>query len=301
MDEENGVDTGRPGQRVPRGDARPRNEPIEQAEERRGRQAGGAVHGHRAAPLADEADGGKPIARAESGSLGTRPVEVPRDDRVGGRERRRPWLDDGRRHLGDRRPSHVLRAEGVRRSGPRPAAKRLAQLGKADLHPLDCRVDPGARRDDHEAVGMLAVRGRQAGEVTLAIEAEERRHVVVAGCVEEACGPAQHRRRVADGAERVAHVVLAVAEGPLAVLPGLAPVDGGEADQESAGGQRAACPWRPAPNGARGRGRGSGSGAGPRGDHPHWRRAGSLRSGGGCRSRGWRAAPTGRRRAPSTR
>ena len=62
-----------------------------------------------------------------------------------------------------------------------------------------------------------------------------------------------------------------------------------------------ACPWRAAPSGARGRGRGSGSGGGPPGCPRPRRRAGSPRSGGGCRSRGWRAAPTGRRRAPSTR
>ena len=150
--------------------------------------------------------------------------------------RRRPWLHDGRRHVGDRRPLHVLRAQGVRRSRPRPAAKRIAQLVQAELDPADRRVDLGARRHDHEAVGVLAIPGCY-GEVTLPIEAEECRHVVVAGCVEKTSGPAQHRRRVTDGAESVAHVVLAVAEGPLAVLPGLAPVDGGEADQESTGGQ----------------------------------------------------------------
>ena len=151
------------------------------------------------------------------------------------------------RHVGDRRPLHVLRAEGVRRSGPRPSAKRLAQLAQAELDPLDRRVDLGARRHDHEAVGVLAVLGRR-GEVALSIEAEERRHVVVAGRVEEASGPAQHGRRVADGAERVAHVVLAVAEGPLAVLPRLAPVDGSEAEHEDAPGQQ---PRQRGPGGGR--------------------------------------------------
>ena len=165
------------------------------------------------------------------------PAAGPRPPSVSS-PRRRPWLHGGGRHVGDRRPLHVLRAEGVRRSGPRPAAKRLAQLGRGRARPS--RPPRRSRRPAPRPRGRRGARGPRAprGEVTLAIEAEERRHVVVAGRVEETRGPAQDRRRVADGAERVAHVVLAVAEGPLAVLPRLAPVDGGEADQEGAGGQQ---------------------------------------------------------------
>ena len=79
--------------------------------------------------------------------------------------RGRPGLRGRGRHVVDRRPLHVLRAEGVRASGPRPSAKRLAQLVEAALDPLDRRVDLVAGRHDHEAVGVLAVLGRQRGEV----------------------------------------------------------------------------------------------------------------------------------------
>ena len=60
--------------------------------------------------------------------------------------------------------------------------------------------------------------------------------VVVGTGVEQDGRPAQGGGRVADGGEGVPDIVLAVAEGTFAVLPGLAPVDRGQADQQPPGG-----------------------------------------------------------------
>ena len=44
--------------------------------------------------------------------------------------------------------------------------------------------------------------------------------------------PALDRGRIGNGCQRMSDIVLAVAIGPLAVLPGLPPVDGGQPDQD---------------------------------------------------------------------
>ena len=113
------------------------------------------------------------------------------------------------------------------------------------------RATAEARRPDHsdDAAGLFAFR---VDEVLVAIEADQR------GDVAMRPGGQQPRRqpergRDADGGERVAEVVLAVAERALAVLPRLAPVDRRQrrrADVRSAGrmpSRHARCVERAAP------------------------------------------------------
>jgi hypothetical protein len=80
---------------------------------------------------------------------------------------------------------------------------------------------------------VLAVVWVEPRQVLRPIEAQQRGHVVVAGSDEQTRRPAERGGRVPGRAERVTDIVLAVAERPLAVLPGLAPVDGGEAEQKA--------------------------------------------------------------------
>ena len=86
-----------------------------------------------------------------------------------------------------------------------------------------------ARRYRHH---QLAAFPLGALEVGAAVEAEQRVDRFVRHVVEHQRRPAERGRRDAHRADGVAGVVLAVAEGALAVLPGLAPVDRRETHQE---------------------------------------------------------------------
>ena len=74
-------------------------------------------------------------------------------------------------------------------------------------------------------------------EVGVAIEAEEVAHCAVADVREQGQPPAEGGGRDAHRRQRVSGVVLAVAKGALAVLPGLPPVNRGEPDEERAVGK----------------------------------------------------------------
>ena len=92
------------------------------------------------------------------------------------------------------------------------------------------------RKDGHQAIGMFRFRPG------LARHAQQRGDLIAAQPIEQVRLPAQARRGDADGGERVADVVLAVAIRALAVFPRLAPVDRGQADEDrvrrQTGGQR---------------------------------------------------------------
>ena len=153
---------------------------------------------------------------------------------------------------------------------------------------------------------MLAVGRVQPGEVPVPVQAEPARRGRRRPRSSSSDGrPAQRRGRVPSGGQGVAGVVLAVAEGPLAVLPRLAPGDRGQADEERPRGQQ---PGEPIRRGAIGRAAplqavvaadvvidarppGPAARAGRR----------SPRSGAGCRWMGCTAAPSAGRRTASRR
>src|SRR3989304_4386311 len=85
--------------------------------------------------------------------------------------------------------------------------------------------------------GRPGTSGMTAASPPAPAGARDRGQVRVAGSVEQTRGPAEDSRRVARGGERVPGVLLAIAEGPVAVLPGLAPVDRGQAEEKAAGWQ----------------------------------------------------------------
>src|SRR6185312_14029662 len=78
--------------------------------------------------------------------------------------------------------------------------------------------------------------------VLIAVEPQPGGEIGVGRPVEKGRRPAQRRRGVPQRGEGVTRVELAIAEGPLAVLPGLAPGDRGQADEERPRGQ---CPGKP--------------------------------------------------------
>jgi len=74
--------------------------------------------------------------------------------------------------------------------------------------------------DDGEAIGVLAL-GRL--EVPGSVDSQQGGHRVIRCAVEQEHSPAQRPGRDAGAPDRVADVVLAVAKGPLAVLPRFPP------------------------------------------------------------------------------
>ena len=76
-----------------------------------------------------------------------------------------------------------------------------------------------------------------AFEILGSICAQQGGQRVVRQTVQKQRAPAQGLRRDASAADRVPHVVLAVAKGSLSVLPGLPPVHRGKADKEGVGGE----------------------------------------------------------------
>jgi|GEM_PF-6664367 len=119
-------------------------------------------------------------------------------------------------------PRHMPRAEGVRCAAPGQAAKRFRHRLRQAVR----QIGRSAHGDEHETIGVFRL-----GAV-LASQAEQIGGLLGAQAVEQARLPTQPGRRDADGGQRMAHIVLTIAIGPLPILPRLAPVNRGEADQK---------------------------------------------------------------------
>ncbi len=116
----------------------------------------------------------------------------------------------------------------------RPVAMPVAQAQGASLpfarhgnrEAVRPGIGPGAHMD--QAVGDL---GLAIHEILRAVRAEQGGQFGIARVVHQPGPPAERGRRVSDGGNRVAAVVLAVAEGAHAVFPCLAPVDRAQPEQ----------------------------------------------------------------------
>src|SRR5689334_7398540 len=123
-------------------------------------------------------------------------------------------------------PVDMRRAEAVGAALPRAAARGVDER-------RGITIEPGTRitgRDDRKALGVFAFR---VTVVVVAIEAEQRGDVRVGPSRQQRQAPAEQRRREPQRADRVTDVVLTVPKRALAVLPGLAPEDRGQADEKS--------------------------------------------------------------------
>ena len=152
---------------------------------------------------------------------------------------RRGWR--GARRVGWRRGGRITSAaarRGAHLGDHWPAIERMAVEPIGLSRPII--VDRGssgqwrrracgrvARRDREQYVGIL---GLDAGEIAGAIEPHECGQPAAVEAVDDAGGPAERGGRVADGADRVAEIELAIAERALAIFPRLAPVDRGQAE-----------------------------------------------------------------------
>ena len=248
VDEDGGVDLGPPRQHVPGRYPGARQEVVEHRVERRA-ERGPAVERNGTPPLADERGGqgaatGPRFGQRGSGARGQASA-------VAGRAASGPG------DLVDGLPGDVRRAERVGPTGP--------DAGAYECHDSR-RRSPAARRG-------TGIRRGTAGEdqehsIGVSLSAAPRRRSPRRGpgrggprrdhrqARPERGAPAQRRGRVAHGGDGVSGVVLAVAEGALAVLPGLAPVDRGQTDEEDARRATARRAWPPlggrASHGARG-------------------------------------------------
>ncbi len=189
--------------------------------------AEGRVHDDGASPLADDPPEGRWRIR-EGGTL-CHLVEGPERDfprRFGRRLR----------HLVDEGPGDGSGAEPV----GTPMPLQFFELGHDPLRDAIARdaLTPGV--DGDEAVGDLGLRidlSASPGQpvrprAAFVGDPEEERQVPGPDAVEEGRPPPQGRRGEAESSEGVAEVEVEVAKGPLPILPGLPPWDGGEAPED---------------------------------------------------------------------
>ncbi len=83
------------------------------------------------------------------------------------------------------------------------------------------------RIDGQETIGVLGL------DPALAVDAEQARELGVGHAFEQPRVPPEPRGRDHEGANGVSDVMVAVAEGPLTILPGLAPMYRGEPDEQA--------------------------------------------------------------------
>lgn len=124
------------------------------------------------------------------------------------------------------------------------------------LQPLNARDSSGeggvvncrwitSREEYEDTIRVLCLNYREPATGTvrrrqlsvLMVDAEEGGDVGMPKAVEKACVPAEGGGGDGDCGDGMADVMVAVAEGALAVLPGFAPEDGGEGEEETGGGE----------------------------------------------------------------
>ena len=125
----------------------------------------------------------------------------------------------------------VIATELIRRALPLSTSQFRRQCGR-DLQPRPARGPALVRGIEcQQAIRVFRL------DPLLVRDAQQRRCFITGDVCEQPAPPTEAGRGEYDCADGMAHVVMAVAEGPLSVLPGLAPVDGGEADEKGVAGE----------------------------------------------------------------
>ena len=212
MHEQSQVDPRRPGPSVPRRCARARQQGLQHCVENLGGDRGHRIEIDCAAPLAKEGAHGKVESRCRRRDRGACSASC-----AGGVRGLR--VASCARSMSGHCTCSVLNRFGL----PDQCAVRAAATQRIDRRRL-------ARPDPKQTVRFLALCRRVVG---VAVQTEQRCDILVGDSIEHPRLPAERGRRVADGRDGVAAVVLAVAERAHAVLPRFAPVDRGETDDHA--------------------------------------------------------------------
>jgi hypothetical protein len=121
----------------------------------------------------------------------------------------------------------MIAAQSVRHSRPRRVPELVRHRARnGELSLLVDREAGSLGENGQQAVGVLGL------DPGLNLHAQERSQIIVGEAFEQLGLPAEPRRRHSEAADRVTGVVVAITEGPLAVLPRFAPVNGRQAHQE---------------------------------------------------------------------
>lgn len=195
------------------------------------------VHIHSTPPLPDHIPNSEILVQ----SLGYQPAGAERID--GESIRGSVRLLDGLRSLVDKIPANMVFAEGSRLAKPLKIRKPRDSIPESGVINRNIRTK---RKESKDAVRMLgldprepsadgAVRELRRRRRVGSLDSEEGIEVGVGERVEEARVPAKGGGGDGSGSDGVADVVVAVAEGTLAILPGFAPEDGREGEEEGVG------------------------------------------------------------------
>src|SRR5450631_1635529 len=217
MHEQQQIDARTPGQGRERDLTAPRDRLEQDLKERFPGKTSAAIERDRAPPLVqDRAQGQRRTALGEATVVRRAPLPKGGRRRFEFSRRRGDLVDHGPMLtvLGAEAVGGAMPLGGPECAGGQRESERTLQV-YGEGRPL--------WRDRQQAIGMLGF------GPTLAVDSEQTRELSFDDALAESRLPAEPRGGDGDGADGVADVVVTVAERPLAVLPGLAPVDRGEA------------------------------------------------------------------------
>ena len=122
----------------------------------------------------------------------------------------------------------MIAAQPVRHSRPARATELIVHRARNGEHSLLVDREVGVLRENgQEAVGVLGL------DPGLDVHTQEHGQIAVGDAFEQLRLPAEPCGGHSEASDCVTGVVVAIAEGPLAVLPRFAPVDGREAHKDS--------------------------------------------------------------------
>ena len=134
------------------------------------------------------------------------------------------FVDRGARDLVDECPLNVILAQLTGAAPPSPVSHAVEQPASV------ARDGMRGRRGDRDDAARFFALGLD--EILFSIDAGERRDRCLRPGGQHDGAPACDRGREADRGNGMPEIVLAVTERPLTVLPGLAPMNGRERDQQ---------------------------------------------------------------------
>ena len=219
MDEDREVDPRRPRERVEGGRA-PREDPVENPKKTILGDRAAAVVRDRAAPLPEDPDGGRGGRIVEIGGAGEGGLRKVGKRRGGGAHAAQFFVASATSSI----TSHSTRS--VLRRFARPLQRPARAAARARVEGRRPHSRPATPKPNNRDAPAPPPRNRRRGRFPTM--SRRRRRRARRGRRAASRGPRPRSER----ADRMSHVVLAVAEGAFAVLPRLAPVDRAQPHEE---------------------------------------------------------------------